>query len=109
VLFSSFLVRVIEPHQAKAEGIVYIRADGTIDPLSASIVTVDNVTYTLIANVFSQIVIERNHITVDGAGYAVQGDGGIGSAGVRLDGGLNVTVKNTTITGWWYGIDAAMA
>lgn len=109
ILLSSLLFCKIEPRQVQAQGTVYIRSDGTIDPPSTPIVTVDNVTYTLIANVSSPIVVERSHITFDGVGYAVQGDGSVGSVGIRLDNRWNVTVKNTTITGWWYGIDAAMA
>jgi len=109
ILLSSLLFCEIEPRGVQAQGTVYIRSDGTIDPSSAPIVTVDNVTYTLIANVSGPIVIERSHITLDGAGYAVQGDGSVGSVGIRLDSRWNVTVRNMTITGWWYGIDAAMA
>lgn len=68
ILLSSLLFCEIAPRGVQAQGTVYIRSDGTIDPPSTPIVTVDNVTYTLIANVSGPIVIERSHITLDGAG-----------------------------------------
>jgi parallel beta-helix repeat protein len=78
-------------------GTVYIRADGSIDPPTAPISTVDNVTYTLTGNINDSIVIERDNIVVDGALYTMEGIG-IGSGnGIILSGRTNVTVKNMTI------------
>ena len=57
--------------------IIYIRADGSIDPGTAPISSVDNITYTLKDNIFNQsTVVERDNIVVDGAGYTVQGADG---------------------------------
>jgi len=73
---------------------VYIRPNGSIDPPTAPISTVDNVTYTLTGNISTSIVVERDSIVVDGAGYSVQGGGG---AGIPLYGRNNVTIKNMEI------------
>jgi len=83
--------------KAKASGTIYIRADGSIDPPTAPISTVDNVTYTLTGNITSDadgIVVERDKIVVDGAGHAVTGSGS--GSGTTLANRSNVTVRNTT-------------
>ena len=57
-------------------GTVYIRADGSIDPPDAPIITYDKVTYTLTDNIKSfadGIVIERNNIIIDGNSYTLEG------------------------------------
>jgi len=88
---------------AQALDIIYIRADGSIDPDNAPIVTVDNVTYTLTGNIINQtIVVERNDTVIDGDGYTLQGSG-IG-AGLNLLNVRNVTIKNTNIKNFQYGI-----
>jgi len=90
--------------KAKATGTIYIRADGSIDPPTAPITTLDNVTYTITGNINSSIVIERNNTVLDGAGYTVQGTGASGSEGIELTGRSNVTIKNVKITEFYYGI-----
>jgi len=96
----SFKVQRVE-----ASGTIYIRADGSIDPPDAPISTVDNVTYTLTGNITSDangIVVERNNVVVDGNGYTLQGSGT--GNGTDLSGRENVTVRNTQITAFDYGI-----
>jgi parallel beta-helix repeat protein len=88
-------------------GTVYIRADGSIDPPEAPIITYDNLTYTLTDNITSSgsgIIVERNNIILDGAGYKVQGSGAYDSKGIDLSGRTNVTVKNTRIENFDYGV-----
>jgi parallel beta-helix repeat protein len=84
---------------------IYIRADGSIDPPTAPISSVDNVTYVLTGNITSDadgIVIERNNTVLDGAGYALQG---IGSGnGLILSHISNVTTRNMEISGFFDGI-----
>jgi parallel beta-helix repeat protein len=92
--------------KAKANGTIYIRADGSIDPTTAPISSIDNVTYTLTGNITSDadgIVVERSNIVIDGAGYTLQGTGAWGS-GICLSGRSNVTVKNTNIKDFCSGI-----
>ena len=88
-------------------GTVYIRANGSIDPPDAPISTVDNVTYTLTGNVTTDgdgIVVERDNIVIDGAGYMLQGTVVYPYTGISLSGRENVTVRNVQIKNFNYGI-----
>jgi len=90
---------------AKASGTIYIRADGSIDPPTAPISTIDNITYTLTGNITSDadgIVVERDNIAVDGAGYTLQGTGS--GSGMDISLRNKVTLKNTTVRGFATGI-----
>ena len=98
---------VVNVGRVKAIGPIYIRADGTVDPPSAPIFTADNVTYVLTDNITvidaDGIIIERNNVVFDGAGYSIQGAGtwvGIGTYSLSV----NVTIQNTQITGFYDGI-----
>ena len=95
LLLTSMLTLVFNIQLVKAERTIYIRADGGIDPPTAPISTVDNVVYTFTGNINDLIVVERNNIAVDGAGYTVTGSGS--GNGITLTGRSNVTVRNVTI------------
>jgi parallel beta-helix repeat protein len=91
--------------RVKASGTIYIRADGSVDPLDAPISTVDHVTYTLTANISSDadgIVVERDNIVIDGAGFTLQGTGS--GTGILLDERSSVTIRNMGITLFHDGI-----
>ena len=70
---TSLLVFNIQP--VKANGAIYIRADGSVDPSTAPILNVGNIYYPFTADIFDSIVVERDNIVVNGAGYTVQGTG----------------------------------
>lgn len=83
---------------AQEAGTIFIRADGSIDPLTASISTIDSITYTFTSDIFdNSIVIERDNIVVDGVGFTLQGESASGSNGIDLTGRTNVTIENTVI------------
>ena len=87
----------------KAEGgTIYIRGDGLIYPPTAPILNSGNAYYTFTNNIYDSIVVERDNIIVDGAGYTVQGTGG--GIGIDLSYRKNVTVKNTKVTEFFFGI-----
>ena len=91
--------------QVKASpGTIYIRANGSINPSTAPISSVDNVTYTFTGNIYDSIVVERNNIVVDGAGHTVEGTGALYSKGITLSGRSNITIKNMEINAFYYGI-----
>jgi len=95
----------VRPIKSTWTGTVYIRADGSIDPPDAPIITHDNVTYTLTDNITSSgdgIVVERDNIIIDGAGHTLEGTGS--GSGIDLAGRTNVTIKNITITAFACGI-----
>ena len=86
---------------------VYIRADGSIDPPTSPISTIDNITYTLTDSFNGSLYIERDNITFNGNGHTVIGQY---SAVPRISGYLglycqnitNIIVTNTTITSLVY-------
>ena len=89
---------------AEASGTIYIRADGSIDPPTAPIQRKGDI-YTLTGNITSDtdaIVIERNNMIFNGAGYTVQGTGG--GFGILLSETRNVRIRNTQVKGFTYGI-----
>jgi parallel beta-helix repeat protein len=84
---------------------IVINADGSIDPPTASISTVDNVTYTITADINDQsIFVQRNNITIDGRGNALQGSYANFSYGISLSKVTSVTVENMRIEAFWCGI-----
>jgi len=107
LLLVSTLTFAFNTQNVKASGTIYIRADGSIDPPTAPISTSDNVTYTLTGNITSDadgIVVERDNIVVDGAGFTVQGTGGEWLRGMDLNGRTNVTIKNMEIKAFHSGV-----
>jgi parallel beta-helix repeat protein len=98
LLLSSLFLLAIDIGQVEATGTIYIRADGSIDPPTSLVSTIDNVTYTFTGNITSDangIVVERNNTILDGRGYALQGTGD--GIGVDLSHNSNVTVENMEI------------
>jgi len=102
ILLTGMLCSAFKIMPAEAAGTIYIRADGRIDPPTAPISTVDNVTYTFSDNIYDSIVIERDNIVVDGSGYTVQGSGS--GTGVYLSNRNNVTLKNMRIQEFVLGL-----
>ena len=96
-LFASFQIKV-----ANASGTIYILSDGTISPPSSPILTSDGVTYTLTADINDSIVVERSNIIIDGAGHTVEGSGT--DNGFKLVSISNVTIRNTHIKNFTYGV-----
>jgi parallel beta-helix repeat protein len=97
----------IKSTKAEWTGTVYIRADGSIDPPDAPIITYDNITYTLTDNITSSvcgIVVERDNIVIDGAGHCVRGSYSRFSAGIVLWERSNVTIQNVKVTAFMTGI-----
>ena len=88
-------------------GVVYIGADGSIDPPTAPIVTSDKVTYTLTGNITTDadgILVERENVTIDGAGYTVNGSWVYLSRGIDIFGVNNVIIKGVRIENFYEGI-----
>jgi parallel beta-helix repeat protein len=75
MLLMSTLTLALNIQPVRAIGTITIRADGSIDPPTASISTVDNVTYFLTDSVNGSILVERSNIIINGSGYSLQGSG----------------------------------
>ncbi|HXX87247.1 MAG TPA: right-handed parallel beta-helix repeat-containing protein [Candidatus Acidoferrum sp.] len=89
---------------------IYINANGSINPPTAPISTIDNITYTSTDNIVNvtgsapAVIIQRNNIIFDGAGHTLQGTQVYISTGIEMYGISNVTIKNVKIAGFYYGI-----
>jgi len=115
LLLTSMLTMAFNIQPAKSDYVwtetIYIRADGSVEPLGAPVSTVDNVTYTLTDNIAgdvpdssSAIIIERNNTVLDGASYTLEGTEAYPSIGIELAGRSNVTIKNVKITAFYCGV-----
>jgi len=102
ILFTSLFCVAFRVEKVQASGTIYISADGSVVPDTAPISTVDNVTYILTSNINDSIVVERNNIVVDGAGYMAQGTGS--EVGIDLSDRNNVTIQNIAIKKFLAGI-----
>lgn len=90
-------------------GTIIIHSDGSIEPIGAPIITIDNITYTLTDYVISDadgIVIGRDNIIIDGKGFNIQRSISIGGIliGINLENRKNVTIKNIHIMNFTEGI-----
>lgn len=95
------LLLAVNIQPARSFGTVYIRADGSIEPMTAPIQH-DGSIYTLTDNIYDVIVVEKSNIIIDGNGLLIQGSG-IGY-GLELNAVSNVTVKNANIEGFYCGV-----
>jgi len=86
---------------AEATGTIYIRVDGLIEPSTAPIQNVGNRSYIFTSDISDSIVIERDNIVVDGAGYTLEGTGS--GKGIEWVGRSDITIENVTVTRFFYG------
>jgi parallel beta-helix repeat protein len=92
LLSTAVVMRFVSP--VVAEGTIYIRPDGSVDPSTAPIQRDGNV-YTFTDNIYDEIVVERDNIVVDGAGSTLQGTGS--GTGIDLSDRSNVAIQNMQI------------
>jgi len=101
VLLLTAVVGFVRP--VVAQGTIYIRSDGSVDPPTAPIQRDRNV-YTFTDNIYGEIVLERDNVVLDGAGYTLQGTPTWYSKGIDLTGRSNLTIKNMEIKTFFFGI-----
>jgi len=102
LLLIGMVMLVSRTQLARTSGTIYIRADGAVDPPTAPIFTPDNASYIFMSDINEPIVVERDNILIDGAGYSLLGQG-LG-AGINLTRRANVTVRNLKIKNFEYGL-----
>jgi parallel beta-helix repeat protein len=98
---------------AGATGSITIKADGTVSPSDAPILRNDDV-YTLTSDINTTgsanagLLIERDNMTIDGAGYTLRGSSFSGiyltNISPSMVGRTNVTIKDIRIEGFTFGI-----
>ncbi|MCK5593283.1 right-handed parallel beta-helix repeat-containing protein, partial [Candidatus Bathyarchaeota archaeon] len=84
----------------KANGTIYIRADGSVEGTDKILRNGD--VYTFTDNlVEKEIVIEKNDVVIDGANFSLQGSGFENeSRGIYVPFRNNVTIQNVKVTGY---------
>lgn len=110
ILLTGILASIVNIQPVKANGTIYIRADGSIDPPTAPIKRNGN-TYTFTNNIYDSIVVERSNVIIDGAGYILQGTRSYEIMLMNFNFGIsvdyttkNVTIKRMVIQGFDVGI-----
>jgi parallel beta-helix repeat protein len=108
VVLVGFSVLSVKVQISRAAGsTIYINSDGSFSPSDAPIQRAGN-RYTLNGNITSDadgIVIQKDSVTLDGAGFTIQGSEQSESRGIDVSGKSNVAIKNTNIRGFQYGIN----
>jgi len=89
-----------EINRVKASGTIYIRADGSVEGTDK--IQRDGNVYTFVGDINGSIVVERDNIVVDGAGYTLQGAGS--GTGMSLTSRSKVTIRNMEIKAFSDGI-----
>ena len=103
LLLVGILTLAFNIQPVKAEGTIYIRADGSIDPPTAPIQRDGNL-YTFIDSIIdNSIAVERSNIVIDGFGYDLTTSLDI-TYGLVLSNVAKVTIENIGIRGFWRGI-----
>jgi parallel beta-helix repeat protein len=95
------VVSISEIGIVKAESItsIYIRADGSVEGTDK--IQRDGNVYTFTDDLFDSIVVEKDDVVIDGAGYQLQGNNT--EYGIKLERG-GVIIKNMNISNFEYGI-----
>jgi parallel beta-helix repeat protein len=104
ILLIATLGAGVKVKEAQASETIYIKADGRVEPSTANITSLDNITYAFTGNNYDSIVVERSDIIVDGNGYLLEGSGSMGTKGFYLSAIKNVTITKTNIKGFTTGV-----
>jgi parallel beta-helix repeat protein len=108
LFFLVVLVSLPQIKEVKAQGIIYIRADGDVEGTDK--IQRNGDTYTFTGNISVGIQVQRSNIVVDGVGYTLRGDGeihgptDIRGMGLEIVGCKNVTIRNLNIKEFTRGI-----
>jgi parallel beta-helix repeat protein len=106
ILVSAHCLSVVSANGIPAPPInrVYISNDGTIDPSTASILRDGNI-YTLTGNMpNTSLVVKRDNIVIDGAGYGIHGYSTSYYDGIIISYRTNITIKNMDISPFGQGV-----
>ena len=102
-----FALVILHPVNSQSESSqITILADGSI--VGTNKIHQNGNIYTLTGNLNNSIIIEKDNIVLDGAGFILQGPENLNlqETGVSLNGKIGVVIKNLRITG--FNIDIAL-
>ena len=86
----------------KAQDTIYIHSDGNVEGTDK--IQRNGDLYTFTSDIYCPIIVEKDFVVVDGAGYTLNGSGSYYREGLDLSERNNVTIKNMQICGFEYGI-----
>ncbi|GEM_PF-3397734 len=104
LIISSLCAVNSQPVNSQSVGFIYILSDGSIQTSGNVTVSIqqDGDVYTFTDDIGGYfLVVQRDNIVVDGAGYSLAGQG---ERGVDLSSRNNVTIKNLQIVSNFYGV-----
>jgi len=96
------VVSISQIGEVKAEGTIYIKADGSVE--GTDLLQRNNNTYTFLNDVSGNIVVSKDFITIDGSGFTLEESDDSSSTGINLSNRKNVTVTNLIIVDYFIGI-----
>jgi parallel beta-helix repeat protein len=100
LILSFILISFPEIGIVKAESTIYIRPDGAVEGMDK--IQRDGDIHTLISDVSGSIVVERDDVVLNGAGYGLRGDGN--ENGITNTDFDDITVKNLKLSSFNIGI-----
>jgi hypothetical protein len=109
IFMSCLTLLTVKPANAQTFKSITIKADGSIDPSTASLIKIGNV-YKVTADIFGNINVKKFNIVLDGGGFSLQGNNsGFGIQIFNLKNSttvnsLDVFIKNFKIKGFQNGI-----
>jgi len=105
LLLASVLTFAFNIQPVEASGTIYILPDGRVFPSTAPIKKEKSRLYVFTDNISAQIRVYMDNIVIDGAGYTLQDPiGGFHTKGIDLTLRKNVTLRNMSIKGFYYGV-----
>jgi len=87
LVFCSMVVSLSETGIVKADTTIYIKQSGDVE--STELIERDGNIYRFTGNIYSPIIVERNHIIIDGDSYTLEGS----KSGIAI----NLTTSNVTV------------
>jgi len=104
LLLFSMLTFAFKIQLVRGSETIYIRSDGSVDPITAPIINLDNKLYNFTDNINGSIVVQRSNIVVDGANYLLEAHPIQYSSGINVTRGYNITIQNIHIRGCIFGV-----
>jgi parallel beta-helix repeat protein len=100
LILSLILVSLPQIGVVKAESRIYIRADGSVEGTDK--IQRDGNVYAFTGNIDGSIVVEKDDVVIDGAGYTLQGSGN--GTGIEATNRSHVVITNNEIKEFDTGI-----
>ena len=88
--------------EVNSQATIYINSDGSIQ--GTDLIQITNNNYTFTNDISGNFVVLRDSITIDGAGFTLQGSGDSSQTGINLTHRKNVTITNLVLKDYFTGI-----